>query len=111
MAYDELLAARIRAELSGERGLTEQKMFGGIGFMLNGNLACGVNHNDLIVRFGPETNAECWRRPHARPFDLTGRPMAGWVSVASPGFASEQDLKEWVRLGADFARSLPPKKK
>jgi TfoX/Sxy family transcriptional regulator of competence genes len=111
MAYDELLAIRIRAAISGQPGLKEQKMFGGVGFMLNGNLACGVHKNDLIVRVGPQKHAEALLRPHARPFDLTGRPMTGWVSVSSPGFATEQDLKEWLRLCVDFAASLPLKRK
>jgi hypothetical protein len=111
MPYDELLAVRIRAALTGQPGMKEAKMFGGVGFMLNGNLVCGVNKNDLIVRVGPEKNAVALARPYARPFDLTGRPMAGWVSVSSPGFAAEQDLQDWLRLGVDFASTLPPKQK
>ena len=110
MAYDELLAVRIRAALSGQPGLKEEKMFGG-GFMLNGNLACGVNKDGLIVRVGPEKHAEALSRSHARPFDLTGRPMTGWVAVSGPGFETEQNLKEWLRLGVDFANTLPPKRK
>jgi hypothetical protein len=111
MAYDELLAVRIRAALSGQPGLNEKKLFGGVCFLLNGNMACGVNKNDLIVRVGPGKHAQALSRPHARVFDLTGRPMTGWVSVSSSGFATEQDLKEWLRLGVDFASTLPPKKK
>lgn len=111
MAYDELLAVRIRAALSGESGVKEEKLFGGVCFMLNGNMACGVNKNDLIVRVGPEKHAAALARPHARPFDMTGKPMAGWVSVSSAGFAAEGDLQEWLRLGVDFASSLSPKKK
>ena len=111
MAYDELLAVRIRAALSGQSGLKEVKMFGGIGILLNGNLVCGVNKDDLIVRVGPEKHAEALARPYAHTFDLTGRPMNGWVSVAGPGCATEQDLQDWLRLGLDFASTLPPKKK
>jgi TfoX N-terminal domain len=111
MAYDELLTARIRAALSGESGLKEQKMFGGVCFTLDGNMACGVNKDDLIVRVGPEKNAGALSQPHTRPFDLTGKPMAGWVSVASAGVVSEADLQAWLRQGVDFARTLPPKRK
>jgi TfoX/Sxy family transcriptional regulator of competence genes len=111
MAYDELLAVRIRAALSGQSGLKEAKMFGGVGFLLNGNMACGVHKNDLIVRVGSEKHAQALSRPNARVFDLTGKPMTGWVSVSSAGFASEQDLKGWLRLGVDFANTLPPKRK
>lgn len=111
MAYDELLAVRIRAALSDQSNLKEEKLFGGVCFMVNGNMACGVSKNDLIVRVGPEKHAAALARPHAHPFDMTGRPMAGWVSVASAGVAAEGDLQEWLRLGVDFASSLPPKKK
>ena len=111
MPCDEMLVVRIRAALSDQPGLKEQKMFGGVCFMLNGNMACGVHKTDLIVRVGPEKHAQALSRPHARLFDLTGRPMTGWVSVSSPGFATEQDLKQWLRLGVDFANTLPPKRK
>jgi len=111
MAYDELLAVRIRAALSGQSGLWEKKMFGGVCFLLNGNMACGVIKNDLIVRVGPEKHIEALSRLHTRPFDFTGRPMAGWVVVSAPGFATEQDLKEWLRLGVEFAETLPQKRK
>jgi hypothetical protein len=111
MAYDELLAVRIRAALSGEPSLIEKKMFGGVCYLLNGNMACGVNKNDLIVRVGPEKNVEALSYPYTRPFDFTGKPMAGWVMVSAPGVATEKDLKAWLRLGVDFASTLPPKKK
>ncbi len=109
MAYDELLAVRIRAALSGEPGLVEKKMFGGVCYLLDGNMACGVIKDELIVRVGPEKHAAAMARPHVRLFDFTGRPMQGWVLVAGPAFTTEQDLKDWLRLGVDFARSLPPK--
>jgi TfoX/Sxy family transcriptional regulator of competence genes len=107
MAYDELLAVRIRAALGPLPGLVEKKMFGGICFLVNGNMACGVIKTDLIVRVGPEKDAASLARPHVRPFDFSGRPMAGWVYVGAEGCASERDLKEWIGLGVDFARSLP----
>jgi TfoX/Sxy family transcriptional regulator of competence genes len=110
LAYDEFLAARIRAALSGKPGLKEKKMFGGVGFLLDGNMACGVHKDVLIVRTGPERYAEALAHPHTHPFDMTGKPMTGWVTVSSVGFASEEDLLFWLRQGVDFTLTLPPKK-
>jgi TfoX/Sxy family transcriptional regulator of competence genes len=109
MAYDTLLADRVRAALSLFSDLVEKKMFGGVGFMIRGNLACGVHGDDLIVRVGPEKYKQALARPHARPFDMTGRPMAGWVMVAPQGCQGEAELSNWVRQGVDFVRSLPAK--
>jgi len=109
MAYDEGLAQRIREVLAERPGLVEKKMFGGIGFMLQGNMACGVLKDELIVRVGPERYEEAVTRPHTRPFDFTGRPMRGWVTVASEGYESDEALQGWVQQGVDFALSLPPK--
>jgi hypothetical protein len=112
MAFDEGLAERVRgmlAELEGDADLVEKRMFGGVGFMLQGNMACGVQGEDLIVRVGPERYAEALIEPHVGEFDFTGRPMRGWVVVAPDGYESNDDLNGWVRRGADFARSLPPK--
>jgi hypothetical protein len=109
MAYDEGLAERIRLIMDNQTGLVEKKMFGGVGFMLFGNMACGVNKDDLIVRVGPDNYEESVIRPHARPFDFTGRPMKGWVMIASPGYESDEDLEMWVADGTSFALSLPPK--
>ncbi len=111
MAYDELLAVRIRAALSGEPGVVETKMFGGVCYLLHGNMACGVIKDELIVRVGPEGHDAALARPHTRLFDFSGKPMNGWVMVASPAFASEAELKAWLRLGVDFAKTLPPKEK
>lgn len=109
MSYDKELASRIREEFDQVPGLEEKKMFGGVGFMLRGNMAVGVHGQDLIVRVGPERSAESLAYPHARPFDMTGRPMAGWILVAPAGYESEVDFKRWVRLGMEFALSLPAK--
>ena len=109
MAHDEGLAQRIREALGELPGLVEKKMFGGVGFMVQGNMACGVNKDDLIVRVGAEQYAEALAKPHTRPFDMTGRPMKGWVMVASDGYESDDALKNWVQQGVDFALSLPPK--
>ena len=109
MPYDQFLAGRIRAELTGLTGLEEKKMFGGVGFMLHGNMACGVHKDELIVRVGAEGFVDALNRPGARPFDMTGKPMSGWVMVKPSGFETEQALREWIRLGLDYAKSLPKK--
>jgi len=109
MAYNEDLAQRIRQHLLNQPGLVEKKMFGGIGFMVHGNLACGVNQDELIVRVGPDRYPEIIMRPHVRPFDMTGRPMKGWVLVSAAGIADEEALTDWLKQGVDFAMSLPPK--
>lgn len=109
MAYNVSLSRRIHELLQDQPGLIEKKMFGGIGFMLQGNMACGVNKEDLIVRVGPEAYGQSVIQPHARPFDFTGRPMKGWVMVGPPGYAAEEDLQAWVKQGVDFALSLPAK--
>jgi TfoX N-terminal domain len=97
VAFDEVLAARIRDLLSGTDGLAEKRMFGGIAFLLDGNMCCGVHGDDVI------------RKPHVRIFDMTGRPMKGWLLVGSDAVASEAELRSWIALGVDFAASLPAK--
>jgi TfoX/Sxy family transcriptional regulator of competence genes len=109
MAYDEALAQRIRAALPDVPGLTEKKMFGGIGFLVHGNMACGVSGNDLMVRISPDSYDTAIAKPHVRMFDLTGRPMKGWILVASAGVQSGEDLQSWLQQGVAFAQSLPPK--
>jgi hypothetical protein len=109
MAYDEGLAQRVRELLGEPPGLVEKRMFGGIGFILHGNMACGVHRDALIVRIGPQRYEEALGRPHTKLFDITGRPMKGWVMVGSGGYESDQDLQDWVQWGIDFACTLPPK--
>jgi TfoX/Sxy family transcriptional regulator of competence genes len=109
MAYDEKLAARVSAILANTPNLTEKVMFGGVGYMLSGNMACGVHKDYLIVRVGPDGYQEALNAPHTKVFDITGRPMRGWVMVAPEGCASEEGLKSWVRKGVDFALTLPSK--
>ena len=109
MAYDEALAARVRTALLSEPGVMEKKMFGGVAFMVSGNMACGIVGAEIMVRVGPDNYEDALSRPHARPMDFTGRPMRGIVYVARPGFQSDQDLATWVESGASFARSLPLK--
>jgi hypothetical protein len=109
MAYDENLARRIRAEIGPLPGLVEKNMFGGVGFLVQGNMACGVHGDDMIVRVGPARYDEALARPHVRVFDMTGRPMSGWVMVAAGGVAGAEDLRAWVEQGLEYALSLPAK--
>ena len=108
MAYNFKLAERLRSELSGIP-IVEKKMFGGIGFLLNGNMACGVNKDDLIVRVDPEKHTTLLKKLHVRPFDMTGRPMKGWLLVDAEGVKTNKQLSSWVKEGLEFASSLPPK--
>jgi TfoX/Sxy family transcriptional regulator of competence genes len=110
MAYDETLAARIRSLLDARGDVDEKKMFGGVGYLIAGNMACGVSGEDLIVRVDKEeSDALIQSEPGARRFDMTGRPMRGWVLVAPEATADDADLGRWVRRGEEFAASLPPK--
>ncbi len=109
MAYDEHLAERVRALLADREALTERKMFGGIAFMLGGNMVAGVIREDLVVRLGPEGYEDALDEPGAREFDLTGRPMTGWLLVGPEATAEDEALRAWVERGAAFASSLPPK--
>ncbi|MGD8966367.1 MAG: TfoX/Sxy family protein [Anaerolineae bacterium] len=109
MAYDEGLAQRVRDVLGERPELVEKKMFGGIAFIVRGNMACGVREDGLIVRVGPADYERAVMEPHTRPFDMTGRPMTGWVVVVPEGYASDDDLRAWVEQGLDFALTLPPK--
>lgn len=109
MAYDQNLAQRIIEILQGTPALDEKKMFGGVGYLIHGNMAVGVHGNDLMVRVGPENHTEAMKRPHTRPFDMTGRPMSGWLVVEAEGIKDPAVLAEWVQLGVAYAQSLPPK--
>jgi TfoX/Sxy family transcriptional regulator of competence genes len=109
MAYDEGLAQRVREEMEELPGYTEKKMFGGVGFMLDGNMATGVIGEDLIVRVGREQYERALAEPQVRPFDMTGRPMTGWVVFSGAARASDEDLTAWIQRGVDYARSLPAK--
>lgn len=109
MAYDEKLAARVRAILPHGRNLTEKEQFGGIGFLVGGNVAVGVIGKDLLVRVGPENHAAAVKSKHAKAFSLTGRPSRGWVLVGPAGLTSKAHLARWAELGVAFAKSLPAK--
>jgi TfoX/Sxy family transcriptional regulator of competence genes len=109
MAYSESLAGRLRDALSRRRNVVEKKMFGGVGFLLDGNMCVGVWKDSLIARLGPERAEEALRRPYVSDFDVTGRPMKGWVLVGPEAIDDDQSLSEWVDQAARFARTLPPK--
>jgi hypothetical protein len=109
MAYDEGLAIRVREVLGERPGLAEKQMFGGLAFLLGGNMACGVRGDDLIVRVAADTAETARGEPGVRPFDLTGRPMKGWLLVDANGYAQDEDLRRWVDRGLAYATSLPPK--
>jgi TfoX/Sxy family transcriptional regulator of competence genes len=109
VAYDERLAERVRDTLGGHAGISERKMFGGIGFMLDGNMCCGVHGEELILRLGEEDAAAALADPHGRPFDLAPRPMKGWVLLHRDALATDGELWEWLQPAIEFASSLPPK--
>ncbi len=109
MPYDEGLAERIRDIFDGDDDVTEKKMFGGLTFMVNGNMCCGLNKEDLMLRLGAEEATEALKDPHARDMDFTGKPLKGFVYVNADGYAEDADLEAWVERAAKFARSLPAK--
>ena len=108
MAYNEELAERIR-DLMPVLGVVEKKMFGGLCFMLNGNMSCGIVGDRLMVRVGKENQQAALELPHAAPMDFTGRPMGSMVYVEPEGIKDKAGLRLWVEKGCDYARSLPPK--
>ncbi len=109
MAYDQALAQRMRSILGEVSGLAEKKMFGGVGYLVNGNMACGVNGDRLIVRIPEAEYTEALNLPHVQVFDMTGRPMKGWITVDPSGVENDKDLKIWVDRGLEYSRTLPPK--
>ncbi len=108
MAYDETLADRVRDALAPEDGVTQRKMFGGLAFMVDGHMACGVVGEDLMLRLGAEGAEAALERAHVRPMDFTGRPKTGMVYVDSAGLRGVA-LRNWVEKAVAHARSLPPK--
>lgn len=108
MSYNLKLAERIRSELAGIP-FVEKKMFGGVGFLLNGNMACGVYKEDMIARVDPEKHAQLIKQPYAKPFAITGKPMKGWLMVEPGGCKTAKQLGAWVKESMEFALTLPPK--
>ncbi len=109
MAYDEGVAQRVREALLDAPGVVEKRMFGGLAFMVGGNMSCGVVGAELMVRVGPEAHEEALAMPHARVMDFTGKPLKGMVYVSEAGLAADEDLAAWVGRGVEYASSLPPK--
>jgi TfoX N-terminal domain len=108
MAYDQMLAARVRALLSDQDDVRERPMFGGLTFMLAGHMCCGINGDELIVRLAPGDAEAAAAQPHARPMDLTGRPMRGFVTIRPQG-VNGAALDCWVAQAVAHVQSLPPK--
>ena len=109
MAFDETLAGRIRDALARQRGVEEKKMFGGVGFLLNGNMLVGVWKNSLIVRLGEDDHEAALSEPHVREFDITGRPMKGWALIAPEGIEAGDQLIGWIQRAVKFVGKLPGK--
>ena len=109
MAYDETLATKVRQILCRRPGLAEKKMFGGLGFLIGGNMAVGVWKEFLILRLGLDGARQVLGEEHARPFDVTGKPLRGWAMIEPEGWRAAPQLRRWVTWAADFAESLPPK--
>jgi TfoX/Sxy family transcriptional regulator of competence genes len=111
MAYDEELADRIRDLVTGEPNLTEQKMFGGLAFLIGGNMAVAASgQGGVLVRVDPSESEALVATTNARPMEMRGREMAGWLRVGAEDVRTEPELARWVELGTRFARSLPPKR-
>jgi len=107
--FDEKLAERVRKLLGGQRSLEEKRMFGGLAFMVNGHMCCGVLNDDLVLRVAREEYDNAISRPYARAMDFTGRPTRGLLYVSPAGFRSARDLRTWVQRSLEFVSSLPPK--
>jgi TfoX/Sxy family transcriptional regulator of competence genes len=110
MAYDEDLANRIRELVGGEKGVDEKRMFGGLAFLINGNMSVAASgRGGLMVRVPPAETAKLLAREHVEPMVMAGRETRGWVRVSGDGVRTKRQLQSWVTKGVDYARSLPPK--
>ena len=109
MPFDEDLAARIRHALARKKNIEEKRMFGGIGFLLHGNMLVGVWKNSLIVRVGPDGYNDALLEAHVKEFDITDKPMKGWVLVEPEGVEDDEQLKDWIQRAVNFVQKLPPK--
>lgn len=108
MAYDEQLAARVRALMKGRGPLQEKKMFGGLAYMFKGKMCFGIVNDDLVVRVGPDGHDRALKERHTRPMDFTGRPMKGYIYVSPGGVKTAAQLRNWLTRGQRFVSSLPP---
>jgi hypothetical protein len=110
MAYDEDLANRLRETVQNEPALTEKKMFGGLAFLINGNMAVGASsQGGLLLRCDPAATESLVSEPDVRRFEMRGREMDGWLRVDATAVESDRELRRWVAIGVDYARSLAPK--
>ena len=110
MAYDEDLANRVRELVAGEHGLVEKRMFGGLAFLIDGNMSVSVSgQGGLLLRVDPVETESLLAKPHAEPFVMRGRPMDGWLRVETEGLQTQPELERWVAVGVSYARSLPAK--
>jgi len=109
MAFSAALAERIRQALARKRGVEEKKMFGGVGFLLHGNMLVGVWKDSLIVRLGPEEGDEALKEAHVSEFNITGRSMKGWVLVEPEGVEDDEQLTDWIERATEFVKTLPAK--
>ena len=111
MAYDPKLLERIRAILSKRTDVVEKKMFGGVAFMVRGNMACGPHENNLLIRIGEEAAAGAMREPHVKPMMFTGKALKTFATIEAPGIKTDKQLRRWVEMAASYAASLPAKRK
>ena len=109
MAYSEELEARIKRVISDWKNTDDRRMFGGVCHLLNGNMFCGVYKDFLILRLGDKSSKDALNSPFVKPFDITGRPMKGWVMVNGKGVNSDNELKAWLNKAREFATTLPSK--
>ena len=109
MPYNEELDRRIKKIVSRWKGTNDKKIFGGVCHLINGNMFCGVHKDFLILRLGEDKSSNALKQPYTRPFDITGKPMKGWIMVASDGYKSDQDLKAWLGQARGFVKTLPKK--
>ena len=110
MAYDQAIGERLRRAVGVRKGLTESGMFGGLTFLLNGNMCCGVARDELVLRVERERSVELASKKHVRLCDITGKPMRGLVMVEREGFRTAAALRKWVEEAVEFTSSLPRKK-
>jgi TfoX/Sxy family transcriptional regulator of competence genes len=109
MPYSKLLAERIRHQLGSHHAIEEKKMFGGVGFLQAGNMCVGVWHDSLVARLGPDQAALALNEPYVGEFDITGRPMKGWVLIAPEGLDTDGQLNAWIERALSFVETLPEK--
>ena len=109
MPYNEQVETRIKKIISSWKNTDRKNMFGGVCHLWKGNMFCGVYEDFLILRLGEEKGSKALSLPHVRPFDITGKPMKGWVMVELDGFHSDNDLASWLNQAKEFVSSLPPK--